>query len=220
MGILGHDLRNPLGAVLGFSKLSLSEGGLPDKVRDHLQRIDRAAQRMKELIETLSDVTRTRFGGGLPISREPVDLRDVAARVVDELRAATPGREVRLDAGGDVRGQWDPARLAQLLSNLVGNALTHGAQDTAVDVKLMGEDGYVTMEVTNRGPAIPAELIDRLFEPFWQAKAVRESGRSHGLGLGLFIARQVVLAHGGTIAVRSNDEATTFAVRLERAPRT
>ena len=114
-------------------------------------------------------------------------------------------------------GHWDPARIEQVASNLVANALTHGAAASPVELTLAGEDEHVQLAVTNCGTAIAPDLIDHLFEPFRQGPAERAKPRPSGLGLGLFIARQIVRSHGGTIAVRSDDEATTFTVRLPRA---
>src|SRR5439155_14511300 len=135
---------------------------------------------------------------------------------IDELRAAHPRCDIRVEINGDLRGQWDPGRMAQVVSNLVGNALTHGAYDAPVLLTLAAEEAQVTLRVTNRGPAIPEELAEQLFEPFRQGPRRNGSERVHGLGLGLFIVRQIVEAHGGTIDVRSSDEATTFTVQLQR----
>jgi PAS domain S-box-containing protein len=216
MGILGHDLRNPVGAVLGLAGLTRLEDGLSDKAREQLGLIEQSARRMNEMIGTLLDFTRLRFQGSLPIAVEEIDLGELARGVVAELQAAHRGRQIEPSASGNLRGQWDPGRMAQLLSNLVANALSHGARESPVRVALAAEDDVVLLRVTNRGPTIPPELVDRLFEPFQQGA---ESGgqRQRGLGLGLFIVREIVRAHGGTIDVRSSDDLTTFAVTLPRA---
>ncbi len=217
MGVLSHDLRNPLGAVLGLSGLLALQDALPSNMREGLEQIQQSARRMNEMIETLLDVTRLRQRRGIPLSRQQVDLLDLSRKVADELRAAHPEREIRVAARGDVCGHWDPARIEQVASNLVANALTHGAAASAVELTLAGEDEHVQLAVTNCGQAIAPDLIDHLFEPFRQGPAERAKPRPSGLGLGLFIARQIVRSHGGTIAVRSDDEATTFTVRLPRA---
>jgi PAS domain S-box-containing protein len=211
MGVLGHDLRNPVSAVHGLAGLLQLQEGVPASVREGLQRIDQSAQRMNEMIETLLDFTLSRSRGSLPVSPDAVDLAELCTSVVNELRVTHPGRVIRMLAHGDVRGRWDPARMAQVVSNLVGNALTHGAADGEVELQLIGGDGQVRFEVTNRGPAIPTELVGQIFEPF------RQGASSRGLGLGLYIAQQIVLAHGGSIDVRSADDVTTFTVRLGRA---
>ena len=217
MGVLGHDLRNPLSAVLALAGLLKRNDNVPEKVHEGLSRIEHAAQRMTEMIGTLLDFTLLRARGELPITVEPVDLDVLVRSVIDELRVAHPRREIRIETRGDVRGHWDPARMAQVVSNLVGNALTHGARDAEVELSLAADDAHVTLAVTNRGPAIPEELVERLFEPFLQGPNHGDLPRARGLGLGLFIVRQIVAAHGGTTQVRSVDDATTFTVRLQRA---
>jgi signal transduction histidine kinase len=213
MGVLGHDLRNPLGAVRGLSGLLMLQKELPEKTREALQKIDQAGRRMTEMIETLLDFTHTRNHGSLPVERKSADLVEVTRTVVEELRVSHPGREIRLDAPARLPGEWDPARMAQVVSNLIGNALTHGAPDEPVEVSLKNGDG-VQLSVINRGTPIPTELQARLFEPFRRGES--DAGtKPRGLGLGLYIARQIVTAHGGTIGVESGGEATVFRVRLD-----
>jgi signal transduction histidine kinase len=171
---------------------------------------------MSEMIGTLLDFTQLRSRGGLPLSKEPVELGVVARAVVDELRAAHPGRGICIDAKSELRGQWDAGRIAQVVSNLAGNALVHGAGEWPVELVLASEESHVVMRVTNRGPTIPDALVDRLFEPFQQGPDPANAPRSRGLGLGLFIVREIVHAHGGTIEVRSRDDVTAFTVRLPR----
>ncbi len=217
MGILGHDLRNPLSAVLGLSGLLQREEAISDGVREGLKRIQQSAQRMNEMIGTILDFTKLRFHGGLQLSLEAVELERLARAIVDELRVAHPGRAIEIDARGDLRGRWDPGRVAEVISNLVGNALVHGAHDSPVRLSLAEEDGTVILAVSNRGPTIPEQFLAHLFEPFWQPPADGEAPPRRGLGLGLFIVRQIVVAHGGTIDVQSRDGLTTFTVRLPTA---
>jgi signal transduction histidine kinase len=168
---------------------------------------------MGEMISTLLDFTESRFRGALPITRAPADLGDLTAAVVDELRAAHRDRVITLDARGDTHGQFDGARLAQVVSNLVANALAHGAADQPVEVSLVG-DHDIVLGVRNRGPVIPPELIATIFEPFRRGPGV-ESPR--GLGLGLYIVDQIVRAHGGAVSVESTVErGTVFTVRIPR----
>jgi PAS domain S-box-containing protein len=215
MGILGHDLRNPVSAVLGLAGLVRLEDGLSETARDQLTLIEQAARRMNEMIGTLLDFTRLRFHGSLPVAVEEIDLDELVRGVVAELQAAHCKRAIELCASGNLRGRWDPGRIAQLLSNLAANALWHGACESPVSVALAGEDEAVLLSVSNRGPVIPPELVERLFEPFRQGPDSGGNGR-RGLGLGLFIVREIVRAHGGTIDVRSGDDLTTFAVTLPR----
>ena len=218
IGILGHDLRNPLGAVRALSALLLRREDVPEGARESLAEIGRASQRMLEMIGTLLDFTESRFRDGLPIAPVPADLHELCRHVVGELRAAEPGRAIELRLEGDGRGTWDPARMAQVVSNLVANALEHGARHGAVRVSVAGDAEDAVLEVQNQGPAIPPELMTVMFEPFCQGSGLQEAARPRGLGLGLYIVRQVVQAHRGTIAVDSTVErGTTFKVRLPRA---
>jgi PAS domain S-box-containing protein len=216
LGILGHDLRNPLSAVRMLTQLLLRRTDLSDVARLQVAAIDRSGKRMLELIATLLDFSESRSKGALPISPEPTDLHEVARAVVSEILVANPGRDIVLATGEDGRGRWDPARMAQVLSNLVGNALTHGARDEPVRVSVGGDADELHVAVWNAGTPIPPELLTSIFEPF---RGRRRSDTSHarGLGLGLYIAKQIVAAHGGDIAACSTAaEGTTFTVRVPR----
>ncbi len=219
MGILGHDLRNPLSAVLAGAGLLQRRQDLAPPARATVDRMVRAAQRMAEMIRTLLDFTQVRFHGSLPVSPAPTDLAEVAHAIVDELRGAAPERTIDLIVHGDARGQWDSARLSEVLSNLVGNALTHGAASERVIVAVDGSAGEVWLRVHNGGAPIAPELQATLFEPFRRGAAEEGASAAPGLGLGLYIVRQIVLAHGGAVTVDSTPaEGTTFIVRLPRAP--
>lgn len=218
LGILGHDLRNPLSAaVVGLSLLQ-RRADLAEEAREQVARIDRSAKRMLEMIETLLDFSASRFKGALPIAPVTADLHEVARAVTEELRAANPGCEIELTTHGDGRGRCDPARMAQVVSNLVGNALVHGARDEPVRVCVGGDADELSLVVSNGGTPIPAELLPVLFEPFRQGPGCRDASRARGLGLGLYIVKQIVTAHGGEIDVRSTAErGTTFTVRVPRS---
>ncbi|HXU70704.1 MAG TPA: ATP-binding protein [Polyangia bacterium] len=217
MGILGHDLRNPLNAVLAASSLLRRRSDLSPPAREHVERIERAARRMAEMIRTLLDFTRVRFHGDLPVSPAPADLGEVARAIVDELRAAEPERAIELAVHGDARGRWDPARLGEVLSNLVGNALAHG-DGAPVQVTIDDAGGDVWLRVHNHGEPIAPDAQAALFEPFRSGAPRDGASRPHGLGLGLYIVRQIVLAHGGAITCESSArDGTTFTVRLPRA---
>jgi signal transduction histidine kinase/GAF domain-containing protein len=216
MGILGHDLRNPLAAVRVLATLLVRREDLPEGARRSVAEIGRAGERMLEMIETLLDFSSSRFKGGLPIAPVPTDLHDVCRRAVAELRAAEPDRTIELWLEGDGRGTWDPARLAQVVSNLVANALEHGARGGAVRVSVGGCEDEVFLEVENQGPAIPPERLRTIFDPFSGGPGPRDTSRARGLGLGLYIIRQVVSAHRGTVEVDSTPRATVFTVRLPR----
>lgn len=217
VGILGHDLRNPLAAILTGTELlkeQLDEAPGPRKTID---RMASAAKRMGALIDQLLDLTRARLAGGVGFAamRQPVDVADLARRTSEELHAAHPTREVKLDVRGKTAIFGDPGRLLQLFSNLMANALQHGAAATPVTVEIQGEDDGVVAHVRNAG-AIPPAILPNLFDPF----RGRQAGeRRAGLGLGLFIAQQIAQAHRGEITVESSEATgTIFTVRLPRDP--
>jgi signal transduction histidine kinase len=218
MGILGHDLRNPLTTIIMADGLLLKRQDLAPAARDQVLRIRHAADRMQEMINTLLDFTRARFLGKVPVSPEPADLGEIAHGVVDELRVAWPEHDIELDVRGDAHGKLDPGRIAEVISNLVGNAITYGDPKTPVRVSVDGTGGAeMVLRVSNHGPPIPADLMPVLFEPF--RRGVPEDRSPRGLGLGLYIVQQIVLAHDGTIDVDSTaQEGTTFTARLPRSP--
>jgi len=210
LGIMGHDLRNPLNTIAA-SIYSL-EKNAGDPVRRAAGRMSRAAQRMTRMIDQLLDFTRARLGEGIPVQRRPADLREICAAVVEEFEAQQQSR-VRLAAGDSVSGLWDSDRMAQALSNLIGNALAHGSSEDPVEVRLSSGGGTVRVEVANRGRPIPESDRQTIFEPFrrTQASAAQDSS---GLGLGLYIAREIVRAHRGSIEVTSDESGTRFVVDL------
>jgi PAS domain S-box-containing protein len=212
VGILGHDLRNPLNAISMAANLMIRKGGgdLP-----RLDRIRSSTERMTNMVGQLLDLTRSRLGGGIPIEKKPTDLRAVASQAIDELRLVSPGRDIRLETNGGLDGWWDPDRLAQVVSNLVGNAVQHGDPSRRITVRLLADGDGVRLVVHSFGPAIPGEVISSLFDPY-RRTTIRSAG-TRGLGLGLFITQQIVAAHNGTIDCRStDDEGTTITVTLPR----
>jgi len=218
IGIVGHDLRSPLSSVVVGAELMLKRGMLHDADAKVTARIARSAERMAKIISQLLDFTRSRLGGGMRIEPREVDLAEICAQVIAEVETVHPDHAVSFEADSDVRGVWDRERLAQVVSNLVGNAIAYGKADGAVSVVLRDEGDSVTLSVHNEGPAIPAEVLPAIFDPF-RRQARRTSRNSDGLGLGLFICRELVAAHGGEISVQSTDGAgTAFTVRLPRTP--
>jgi two-component system sensor histidine kinase/response regulator len=216
VGILGHDLRNPLSAML--TGLQLLERQLVDErhIRT-LRRMGSAGQRMTDMIEQLLDLTRVRLAGGVGFRRasDRVDVGLLIQRTVDELRGAHPTREIRVEACGDCTILGDEQRLLQLFSNVVANAIQHGTPGTPVQVAAEGGEHDIVVRVRNSG-TIPVEMLPTIFDPFRARQGVTTS--SGGLGLGLFIAQQVALAHGGTVSVEPSETTTTvFAVRLARS---
>jgi len=217
MGILGHDLRSPLGAASGLVQLVLRHEGLSEVLRRRVTAVSQSMDRMNGLIGTLLDFTESRFKGGVTIARTAVDLQWTCDRVVDEQLAENPGRTIQQRCHGPLAGDWDPVRIEQVFSNLLSNALKHGDPARPVEVTLRGECSDVAvLEVTNFGAPIPPEMLGQLFEPFRRGPTSEPGGR-RGLGLGLYIVRQIALAHGGSVEVESTTErGTRFTVRLPR----
>ncbi|MFP2960687.1 ATP-binding protein [Myxococcus sp. 1LA] len=216
LGILGHDLRNPLQAISGNAALLLRYGGLAEPQRKAVNRISISADRMARMINDLLDFTRTRLGGGYALARARMNLHDVLRQVVEELEVAHPMRRFELVLSGNGWGDWDADRIAQAASNLVGNAVQYSPEDTSVSVSVRDEDGGVRMEVHNWGLPIPGERLPHIFDPFVRAQDMRSAQRN-GLGLGLYITHEIVRAHGGQLQVTSTaDEGTRFGLYLPR----
>jgi PAS domain S-box-containing protein len=215
VAVVSHDLRNPISAISMSASVLLKREGLSDWQAKGLGRIYSAADRALRMIRDLLDSTQARVGG-IPVSSKPLNLHELARHVVEEVQLAHPERNILLRTTGDAHGAWDADRMAQVITNLVGNAVQHSPADSAVRVETRGLEAEVQLRVHNEGPPIPAEELPTLFEPFRRG---RSSGGGLGsVGLGLFISRQVVEAHGGLIEVRSQEgEGTLFTVRFPRA---
>ena len=209
IAVLGHDLRNPLASVAAGLRLILRQ---PERAASLAPAIEGSIARMSGLIDNVLDFARGRLGEGMSLTLEDdAPVSATVSQIVEELRSTRPGRliEVAFDLREPVR--CDPARLSQLLSNLLGNALTHGAAELPVRVHASSGSGVFELTVTNGGTPIPAATMPHLFHPFFRG-TVRPS--QEGLGLGLFIAAEIARAHNGRIDVSSNDEQTRFALRL------
>lgn len=212
IGILGHDLRNPLTAIQMAIEVL---GALPDPYAPVVAVAARSAHRIEAMIRDLLDFARGRLAGGIPIAPRPCDLQAMCDQAVEEMQQAHPDRAIRFEGVGDLRGEWDPDRVEQVVSNLVGNAVAHGIGPVRVTGRDDGDEVVTT--VHNQGPAIPAEVIPILFEPFTRPAAEDDGATSQGLGLGLYIASEIVHAHGATISVASREgEGTTFTIRWPR----
>lgn len=216
LGILGHDLRSPLSAASGLTQLMLQMEDLPPAALRRVRTVDGSINRMNDLIVTLLDFTESRFKGTLTIAPTMTDLEFVCARVVEEELASSPERSIQLQSEGPVIGNWDPVRVEQVVSNLLSNALKYGDSARPVVVRVSAGPEHVALEVKNAGAPIPPEALAGLFEPFRRGPT-SESGDRRGLGLGLYIVRQIALAHGGSVAVDSSaDLGTVFTVQLPR----
>lgn len=215
IAVLGHDLRNPLFSLMAGIR-GLLRRPPPEKAELILAQMQLSAARMSDLVDDILDFARARLGGGIPVERRPVaDLADQLTQIVDELRSAHSGRmiETRIAIAQPVT--CDSRRVTQLLSNLLGNAVSHGAADRPVRVEADIQEGQFVLTVRNHGPAIPAEAMAQLFKPY--ARPARETPQA-GLGLGLYIASEIARSHGGSLTVVSDETegtAFTFAFRLQ-----
>lgn len=214
VGIVSHDLRNPLTTILMGTAL-LAEGDLSPGQQRITGQITRAAERANRLISDLLDFTQASVGKGLPMAPALIDLHDVVAEALDELRMAQPGRALLHEHLGDRRCVADPARLAQALGNLVSNAIAYGAPDRPVRVRTSTDEMTWTLEVHNAGAPIPPEVQARLFEPM--TRGTKAGSKARSIGLGLFIVREIARAHRGDARVSSTaDGGTTFRLELPR----
>ncbi|MCW3152776.1 hybrid sensor histidine kinase/response regulator [Achromobacter spanius] len=213
MAVLSHDLRTPLQSIVMGAAL-LQRQNDPTRVAGLAQRMLQSSERMARLIDDLLDVTRIRQAGGLTLASAPQRMDTLVRRTVDEAQTGFPDRQIDCDCVGDMAGVWDGERLCQVFANLIGNALHHGERDVPVHVEADGAAAdRVTVTVSNGGTIAPA-LLPHLFNPFRRGE--RRADNPDGLGLGLFIAQQIVLSHGGRINAESRDGITRFRVELPR----
>ena len=210
IAVLGHDLRNPVAAV-GAGARMLLKTPLDERATRIVNLIQGSVIRMGSLIDNVMDFARGRLGGGIELVRLPDDIEPLLRHVIAELQVANPDRRIEASLELGVPVNVDAARIGQLFSNLLANALTHGADDAPVRVDAAVRDGLFQLSVANGGEPIPAASLDLLFQPFSRPNA--NSGRQ-GLGLGLFIASQIAEAHGGTITVASSEAETRFTFTM------
>jgi signal transduction histidine kinase len=213
IAVLGHDLRNPLGAIVTGMEL-LEMQNMNPRSDPVFERLRRSVRRITGLVDDLVDFARGRMGGGIPLAlRAGCALDAVFEQVIDELRAQYPQRRIVAEIATGLRADCDPVRMAQLLSNLLKNALVHGAADAPVLVRAGVHDDQVELAVTSAGPALPKDVRAQLFKPYWRASDTARDG----LGLGLFIVSEIARSHGGTITVESQDNANRFVYRAPQA---
>ncbi|MDH2076889.1 sensor histidine kinase [Pseudomonas atacamensis] len=216
LGVLGHDLRSPLGAVLMASDLLCASGDISVRDRKLAGQISISVRRANQMVGDLLDLARCNLGSGLPVNLEKADLKILCESVVEELRTGYPRADIELGTN-EAPGMFDPSRIEQVFTNLISNAILHGDLKYPIRVTLSRKDSWWVFSVQNRGELIPESVMPHLFNP--QARyskyAASEKGASAGLGLGLFIAAEIVQAHGGMIDVVSTTESgTLFTVRL------
>ncbi len=214
LGMLGHDMRSPLGTIQATAEY-LGRLNAGADISTAAARLIRSGHSMKTLLDDLVDFNRTRLGLGIRIDRREVDLARLAEDEIDQLRSAHPSYSIELAILGDVSGRFDADRFQQLLRNLVSNAVVHGAADSIVQVSVAATAADVSLRVSNNGEAIDAAHLAQLFEPLVEGNQ-RARGKDH-LGLGLYIVREITRAHGGTVGVRSDAEATVFTATLLKA---
>lgn len=219
LGILGHDLRNPLAAISGLAQLQLRAKTL-DRNAMFADQILLSVGRMSHMITDLIELTRVQLGNGISINASKVDFGKICLDVVKEMKAIYPKRRFQLDAEADLIGEWDAPRMGQVLSNLLGNAVQHGSSEAAITVTAIKVPSGVEFRVHNEGPAIPSDVIKKLFDRFIQGKSgrVSDEDQSTSLGLGLYIAKEIIVAHEGTIDVLSSEgDGTTFIAFVPQA---
>lgn len=217
LGILGHDLRTPLGAILlGADMLRRSEGAGPRATKVANQ-IYASVRRASQIVGDLLDLTRCQMGPGIPVKTTDVNLSHVCERVVEEIRAFHPEAMVLFDAKTPVQGRFDGARMEQVFSNIISNAVQHGDNRFSIKVELETSADLAIFTVHNSGEPIPEDVLPFIFNPmgrFSQRSAI-DHGPTEGLGLGLFIASEIVASHNGSIEVSSDSSrGTTFLVKL------
>jgi signal transduction histidine kinase len=217
LSILSHDLRNPLGAIITGSTMLVGSEQLDDRTVRIAARMLSSANRMNRMIAALLDLTRTRAGDRIPVNPEALDLEPLCRQVVAELEGLQPAGGLQLSAKGDLCGVWDGDRIAQVISNLIRNAIQHGQSSKPIEVELADAGEEVTLKVHNWGEVLSPSVQSTMFEPM--VRHVGNDRKNKGFGLGLYIALQVVLAHHGTLTVTSTEaEGTTFTAKLPRTP--
>jgi signal transduction histidine kinase len=225
LAILGHDLRNPLGTVVTGSSFLMQAVDIPPKYVLVATRMFNSAKRMSKLINDLIDFTRTHLGPGIPIRVKQGSIVAVCEEVVNELRTFHPEQQIDLQVPPQLDAIFDDARIAQVLSNLVGNAIQYGSADVPVTVRVTASERDVVIVVNNRGPAIAPDKLASIFDPMVRIAANIGGAASDytertSLGIGLYISREIVHAHGGQIALASTAAGgTTFTVTMPRLPR-
>jgi signal transduction histidine kinase len=219
VSIVGHDLRNPLSAVLVSTQMLLKrKEDLREGQVQAVERIARSASRIDALGNLLMDFTQARLGGGVPLRREQSDARPAVERAIDELRSANHPRELVLETRtANTSGNWDVERIAQVVSNLVSNALRYGSKERPIQISLEdAQSDAMVIAVHNDGEPIAPALLPHLFEPYKRGAAA-PAAYAAGLGLGLYIVREIAVAHGGEVTVHSTRAGgTTFRAKLPR----
>ena len=216
LGVLGHDLRNPLAAISGLAQLQLRAKNA-DRHNEFARQILNSTARMARMITDLLELTRVRLGTGIAIHPSPTCMRHLCSGAVEEMKAIYPERNFQLNCGEEIPGSWDHPRMGQFLSNLLGNAAQHGAAHSPITLTARRRDDDVELSVHNHGGVILPQVIPKLFDCLFQSASIHRDAEdnSTSLGLGLYIAKEIITAHSGSIEVCSTQtDGTTFTARL------
>jgi signal transduction histidine kinase len=217
LGILAHDLRNPLNTIALSAHVVSSIGPKDPNSSQMLRQIETSVQAISRLIRDLTDFATSGLGEAMPLAPIPMNLEPLVAEVVREVQASHPARRLACHTSGDLTLIADAARLRQVLSNLLGNAIQHGSSGTPVTVKIAPEGTEIVIKVHNFGRPIPRDVLPTLFDPLVRGSASPDHARGGSVGLGLYIVRETVTAHRGRIDVTSSEaDGTLFTVRLPR----
>jgi signal transduction histidine kinase len=220
LGILSHDLRSPLSTARMSAELALKIGAgqMNERQVMLISQITDCSDRAMDLVNYLLDLTQTRLGSGIPIIRTPMDMGFVSRQLVDEMRTIHPERTFNLKISGNTEGEWDKPRMGQIFSNLMGNAIHYGFTDSPVTITVTGRDTDVLLSVHNEGKPISPASLNKIFESLIRVEGSDNPAPSHHLGLGLYITKEIVEAHKGTINVTSSEKGgTEFIIRLPRS---
>ncbi|AOK42578.1 sensor histidine kinase [Burkholderia vietnamiensis] len=215
-GVLAHDLRSPLGAILNSSEVLLHDEGLSSASMRALAFVQRGAMRMRQMIDDLLIFTRSRLGDTLPVNFAPQDMGRICSDAAEEVRASYPDAHIVLRLLGGLRGQWDGGRIGQMIVNLLTNAVRYGSGQIVVEAR--PHDEHVIVVVANEGNPIPERALPTLFDPLTRATSPDRSGTAAGMGLGLYICRCIATAHQGTISVETSEAGTRFIVQMPCSP--
>ena len=213
LAIVSHDIRDPLNSIQLAAHVLDRTAASDSPTRKQVEMVTRGVGRIQHIVGDLLDLSREREGAGIAVDRRPTDLRALCQDIIADVKAIATNRQVTFDCEADGNGAWDEQRILQAITNLTANAVQHGTPGSPVRLRLTGDAQRVAVEVHNEG-AIPAEVLPRIFEPFRSGRS--HGGRGEGLGLGLFIAKALAVAHGGALEVDSSRQATTFRMVLPR----